>query len=83
MGLLREAACDDATGKGSSTRLALLWAAFVLGLGLGFALKRFDSTGNTNWVPIINTLCVCLATVLTGYASKLIASAFAKKDGEA
>lgn len=79
MGLLREAMQDDSTGKGSSTRIALLWAAAVLGLGLAFALRQYNLTGREGWVSIVNTLCVCLSTVLVGYASKLISSALSSK----
>lgn len=83
---LDEAICDDTTGKGSSTRFALMIATTVLTLGLFYAetmfaiQTAFDLKGADGWVTIINHLAICLATVLTGYATKIISSAIAHKD---
>ena len=82
MGLLREAATDDATGKGSSTRIALLSVALVLEGCLVFAIRQYALTGREGWGTIINTLCVCLSTVLVGYASKLISTAIATRNNQ-
>lgn len=80
MGLLREAATDDTTGKGSSTRIALLSVALVLEGCLVFAIRQYALTGREGWGTIINTLCVCLSTVLVGYASKMIREGMQRKD---
>lgn len=79
--LLDEAARDDQTKYGSSTRVALLTATAFLTIGLLYAETMFaiglayGLQGVEGWVTIINHLAVCLATVLTGYATKLIACA--------
>ncbi len=85
--VLREAINDDITHLASSTRIALLSATWTLCLALLYAEFLFAIQlallvkGAEGWVAVIDKICVCLAAVLVGYATKMIAGIWRKPEG--
>lgn len=75
---LHEVVTDDVSGRGSSSRAALLSATLTLEGCLIYALRRYDATGREGWVTIINTLCVCIAALFSSYLAKVASSIWTK-----
>lgn len=74
---------DDATNRGSSSRVALLSAAFTLEWCLVYCLKRYDATGREGWVKISEVLCVCLVGIFSSYVVRIASSMWKKANPEA